>query len=62
MDPSALGTARIGLDKIRHDDDLYERAVARQARSRRRATAARERLAELLRRTAERIAPSPAAA
>ena len=62
MDPAALGTTRIGLDKIRHDDDLYERAVPRNERSGHRLGFIRRRLADTLRRTAERVAPSPATA
>jgi hypothetical protein len=62
MDPAAVGTTRIGLDKIRHDDDLYQRAVPRNERSRRRLDFIRRRVADTLRRTAERVAPSPATA
>ena len=62
MDPAALGTLRLGLDTIRHDDELYARTVARRARPRARLGFIRRLVAAVLRRTAERIAPSPAAA
>jgi hypothetical protein len=31
MDPAAFGTAIIGLDSVRLEDELYERAVPRPA-------------------------------
>jgi hypothetical protein len=62
MDPAALGTLRIGLDTIRHDDELYARTVASRARPRSRLGFIRRLVAAVLRGAAERIAPSPAAA
>jgi hypothetical protein len=62
MDPAALATTRIGLDTIRHDDELYARTVARHQPRRNRLGSFRAFLAAALHRTAERISPSPAAA
>ena len=64
MDPSALGTAIIGLDKVRHDQGRFDAAIddrepIRQPRWRSRSHLARERTAQFLRRTADHIAPSP---
>jgi hypothetical protein len=60
MDPAALGTTIIGLTSVRREDVDIEPAIARQERPRRRLSlAVRQRLANALRRTAERIEPSP---
>ena len=32
MDPAAIGTAMIGLESIRHEDELYARAVPQPGR------------------------------
>ncbi len=62
MDPATLGTLIIGLDYIRRNDALDERNVARRERWRAPLSLARQRLADALRRTADRIAPAPSPA
>ena len=61
MDPAAFGTAMIGIEHIRREESLAH-GVARSGRPRPRPVHVRELVANLLRRTAERIAPAPAPA
>lgn len=61
MDPAAIGTNIIGLNETHRERQLDDHAV-RQASPRRHPGRARRRLADTLRRAADRIAPSPAPA
>lgn len=66
MDPAALGTTIIGLDRIRGDDARYEAdglsddSPVVRGRMHSRSHLARQRLAHVLRRTADHVAPTPA--
>ncbi len=59
MDPAALGTTIIGLESIHREGADYERGLPRPEPPRRRPRRVRRRLANLLRRVAERIEPYP---
>ena len=67
MDPAAVGTTIIGLDKVRRDQARDDAGYGDQeplpgARHRSASAHARERVALFLRRTADHLAPIPAPA
>jgi len=63
FDPAAIGTAIIGQERIRRDEERYARGIPQPSRpSRGRRLVIRHRFGATLRRTADRIDPTPAPA
>ena len=59
MDPAALGTTIIGLDAIRADEHRTPPPLPHQRRTRGRLATARQLVANVLRRAADAVAPTP---
>ena len=59
FDPAALGTALIGLERIRREEEAYARGIPVPARPSRLRRPLRHRFGATLRWTADRIDPRP---